>query len=267
MDWKPLLASITGSVDEELRLRNAYLAAENRILRNQLKRRRVQLTDAERKTLAEMGQKLGRQALAEVATMAKPDTILAWHCTCAAQTCDRSPLCKALGRPRIDQELEALVVRMARENRSWGYDRIVGALANLGYRISDQTVGNILKRHGIPPAPARKTTVTWREFIRMHMDLLGATDFFTSEVWTWCGLMMAALLCFIHVGRCTIHGAGLTIWLPTRWMLQITCDATIAALGFLSLGAYLIHDRDGQVCLAFQQTIDAAGVKQVPLPA
>jgi putative transposase len=139
MDWKPLLASITGSDDEELRLRNAYMAAERRILRNQLKRPRVQLTDAERKTLAEMGQKLGRQALAEVATIAKPDTILAWPRTCAAQTCDRSPPCKALGRPRINQELEALVVRMARENRSWGYDRIVGALANTGYRISNQT--------------------------------------------------------------------------------------------------------------------------------
>jgi hypothetical protein len=79
MDWKQLLASIAGSIDEELRLRNAYLAAENRSLRNQLKGRRVQLTDAERKTLAEMGQKLGRQALAKVATIAKPDTILAWH--------------------------------------------------------------------------------------------------------------------------------------------------------------------------------------------
>jgi putative transposase len=77
------------------------------------------------------------------------------------------------------------VVRMARENRSWGYDRIVGALHNLGYRVSDQTVGNILKRYGIPPAPERKKTTTWQEFIRLHMDVLVATNFFTSEVWTW----------------------------------------------------------------------------------
>jgi putative transposase len=86
--------------------------------------------------------------------VAKPDTILAWHRTLMVQPSDNSQPRKFLGRPRIDQELEALVVRMARENRSWGYDRIVGALANLGYRISDQTVGNILKRHGIPPAPS-----------------------------------------------------------------------------------------------------------------
>jgi putative transposase len=124
MDWKKLLGSITGSVDEELRLRNAYLVAENRLLRQQIPGS-VQLTDSERKALAEMGQKLGNQALAEIATVAKPDTILAWHRTCADRQCDSSPLPKSVGRPRIDKELEDLVMRMARENRSWGYDRIV----------------------------------------------------------------------------------------------------------------------------------------------
>src|SRR5262245_49476922 len=143
MDWKQLLTSITGSVDEELRLRNAYLAVENRILRNQIKARRVLLTDAERKMLAEIGHKLGRQALQEVATLARPATILAWHRKCMDQQHAHAPQRQAVGRPRIEQEIEDLVVRMARENRAWGYDRIVGALANLGYMISDQTVGNI----------------------------------------------------------------------------------------------------------------------------
>jgi transposase len=90
---------------------------------------------------------------------------------------------KALGRPKIAPELEVLVVRMAQENRSWGYDRIVGAF-NLGYTISHQTVGNILKRQGIPPVPDRKYITTWQEFIRTHMDVLVTTDFFTTEVWT-----------------------------------------------------------------------------------
>ena len=135
----------------------------------------------ERKTLAEIGQKLGRKALEEIATIAQPDTILAWHRKLVAQTRDGTQPRTSVGRPRIDKELEDLVVRMARENRSWGYDRMVGALANLGYRISDQTVGNILKRHGIPPAPERKKTTTWQEFIRIHMDVLMATDFFSSR--------------------------------------------------------------------------------------
>jgi ribosomal protein S26 len=109
MDWKQLLGHITRPVDEELRRRTAYLAAENRILRNQIKARRVQLTDAERKTLAEIGQKLGRQVLEKIATVAKPDTILGWHRTLVAQTCGSSQPRKALGRSRITQELEANV--------------------------------------------------------------------------------------------------------------------------------------------------------------
>ena len=157
MDWKSLLAYITGSVDQELLLRNEYLVTENRMLRQQITSR-VRLSDGERKTLAEIGKKLGKQGPAEVATIVKPETILAWHRKLVAQKCDGSIQRKAPGRPTIDPELETLVVRMAQENRSWGYDRIVGALANLGYTVSDQTVGNILKRHGIAPAPEPKTT-------------------------------------------------------------------------------------------------------------
>jgi putative transposase len=117
MDWKQLLAYISGSVDEELLLRNAYLVTENRLLRQQIKGR-VQLTDAERRTLAEIGKQLGKKALEEVAHIVKPDTILGWHRTLVAQKFDGSKQRKALGRPRIDKELEDLVVRMAQENRS-----------------------------------------------------------------------------------------------------------------------------------------------------
>lgn len=152
-------AYITGTVDQALLLRTASLVTEHRILRNQSKGR-VSLRDGERKTLAVIGQQLGKQALQEVAKSVKPDTILGWHRKLVAQKFDGSHQRKAPGRPTIDQELEALVVRMAQENRSWGYDRIVGALANLGYTISDQTVGNILKRHDLPPASERKTTTT-----------------------------------------------------------------------------------------------------------
>ena len=89
MDWKTLLAYITGTVDQELLLRNEYLVTENRILRNQITGR-VRLTDGERKTLAEIGQKLGKQALKEVAKIVKPDTILGWHRQLVAQQCDGS---------------------------------------------------------------------------------------------------------------------------------------------------------------------------------
>lgn len=158
---------ITRSVVQKPRLRNEYLASENRILCNQVKGR-VQLSDGDRQALAESSQQVGTQALGEIATMAKPETILAWHRTFVTRKGDGLKPLKALGRPCVDQELEAVVMRMARDNRSWGYDRMVGALRHLGYTVSAQTVGNILKRHGIPPAPERKTTTTWREFIRSH---------------------------------------------------------------------------------------------------
>jgi putative transposase len=266
MDWKQLLAYITGSVDQELLVRNEYLVTENRILRQQITGR-VRLSDGERKTLAEIGKKLGRQALAEVATIVKPETILAWHRTLVAKKFDGSPQRKAPGRPPVDAELEALVVRLAQENRSWGYDRIVGGLRHLGYTISDRTVGNILKRHGISPAPERRKTTTWHEFIRTHMDMLVATDFFTAEVWTLGGLVTYYVLFFLHLGSRSIHIAGATPHPDARWMRQIARNVTIAGWGFLSSGQYLIHDRDGKFCPAFQQTIEAAGVTLIPLPA
>ena len=137
-------------------------------------------------------------------------------------------------------------MRMARENRSWGYDRIVGALANLGYTISAQTVGNILKRHGIPPAPERKTTTTWKEFILAHMEVLVATDFFTAEVWTLGGLVTYYVLFFIHLSSRQVHVAGMTPHPHQAWMTQVARNVTMEQWGFLSSGQYLIHDRDGK---------------------
>src|SRR6266545_6906351 len=155
---------------------------------------------------------------------------------------------------------------MAQENRGWGYDRIAGALVHLGYTISDQTVGNILKRHGIPPASERKRTTTWHEFIHAHMDVLVATDFFTTEVWTWCGLVTYYILFFIRLGTREVHVAGVTSHPDERWMLQIARNATMADWGILSPGHYLIHDRDRKFCPAFQRLIDNAGVMRVMLP-
>ena len=265
MDWKALLAYITGSVDQELLLRNEYLVTENRILRHQIKGR-VRLSNGERTTLAEIGKKLGKQALAEVATIVQPDTILAWHRRLVAKKFDGSQQRKAPGRPAIAQELEALVVLMAQENRSWGYDRIVGALKHLGYTISDQTVGNILKRHGILPAPERKKTTTWKEFIRTHMDVLVATDFFTTEVWTKAGLVTYYVLFFIHLASRKVYVAGVTPHPDERWMVQVARNVTMEEWGILSPGQYLIHDRDTKFCAAFHHLIDEAGVERVVLP-
>jgi putative transposase len=135
-------------------------------------------------------------------------------------------------------------VRLAQENRAWGYDRIAGVLAHLGYTISDQTVGNILKRHGSRPAPERKKTATWQEFIRAHMDVLVATDFFTTEVWTLCGLVTYYVLFFIRISPRGVHVAGVTPHPDQRWMVQMAYNVTMAEWGCLSSGQYLIHDTE-----------------------
>jgi putative transposase len=195
MDWARILAYVTVTVDQELLARNEYLAAENRIMKAQLKGR-LKLSDTERGALGGIGHRLGRKALAEVATVARPDTILGWYRKLIARKFDGSKARNGPGRPRINREVEQLIIRMAKENRDWGYDRIAGALANLGYEIYDQTVGNVLQRHGLPPAPERQRTTTWAAFIRTHQALLVGTDFFAAEVLTLRGLETYYVLFF-----------------------------------------------------------------------
>jgi putative transposase len=137
MDWARMLAYVTGTVDQELLARNEYLAAENRFMKAQLNGR-LKLSDAERGALGEIGHRLGRKVLADVASVARPDTILGWYRKLVARKFDGSKARRGPGRPRIKRNVEELIIRMASENLDWGYDRIAGALANLGYEISDQ---------------------------------------------------------------------------------------------------------------------------------
>ena len=180
---------------------------------------RMHLSDPERSTLAEIGKRLGRAALQQVACVAKPDTILAWYRRLIARKFDGSKLGTSPGRPRIAPEVEALIVRFARENSGWGYDRIVGALANLGHPVSDQTVGNILRRYGIQPAPKRSQNTTWKDFIASHMAVLAGTDFFTVEVLTWRGLATYYVLFFIHLESRRVNLAGLSKHPTAEWMI------------------------------------------------
>jgi len=264
--WVRLLAYVTGSVSQELMLRNEYLVAENRIIRAKLPSR-LRLSDPVRATLAEVGKRLGRKALREVACVAKPDTILAWYRRLIARKFDGSKHRQYPGRPRIQAELEALVVRMARENSGWGYDRIVGALANLGHRLSDQAVGNILRRHGIAPAPKRGQTTSWKDFIATHMAVLAGADFFTEEVLTWRGLVTYYVLFFLHLESRRVSVAGITRHPDQEWMEQIARSATQEIWGYLEGCRYVLHDRYMKFCVSFRSVLAAGGVKAIPLPA
>jgi putative transposase len=264
--WARLLAYVTGLVNQKLLLQNEYLIAENRILRAHLPAR-MRLSDPERSTLAEIGKRLGRTALQQVACVAKPDTILAWYRRLIARKFDGSKHRASSGRPPTAPEVEALIVRFARENPGWGYDRIVGALANLGHSVSDQTVGNILRRYGIAPAPKRSQKTTWKDFIASHMAVLAGADFFTVEVLTWRGLATYYVLFFIHLETRRISLAGLTRHPTSEWMLQMARNATDESSGFLRGQRYLLHDRDTKFCAAFLDVLRSSGIQPLALPA
>jgi putative transposase len=266
MVWARLLAYVTGAINQELLLKNEYLVAENRILRTKVKGRLV-LSKDEKVTLAEIARLLGRKALEEITSVAQPDTILGWYRNLIARKFDGSRFRLRAGRPKIDPEIENLVVRMARENLGWGYDRIVGALENLGHRISDQTVGNILKRHGISPSRKRKQTVRWKDFIRAHMAVLAGTDFFTVELLTLKGLVTYYVLFFIHLESRKICIAGMTPYPDEEWMNQRARNVTLEDWGFLSGCRYVLHDRDAKFCQSFRQTMESGNVEPIRLPA
>ena len=266
MDWARILAFVTGTLDQDVLVRNEYLAAENRILKAQLKGR-LKLSDVERATLGEIGHRLGRRALAEVATVARPDTILAWYRKLVAHKFDGSKARRGPGRPRVTREVEQLIVRMAEENRDWGYDRIAGALANLGHKICDQTVGNVLQRYGLLPAPERKRTTTWPAFIQTHLALLAGTDFFTAEVLTLRGLVTYYVLFFIHLESRRVAIAGITVHPEEPWMTQIARNVTMEGCGILRDCCYLLHDRDTKYTRSFRAIIASGQVEPLALPA
>jgi putative transposase len=155
---------------------------------------------------------------------------------------------------------------IASENPTWGYDRIQGALANLGHTISDATVGNILRRHGIEPAPDRKRQTTWQTFLQAHWDVLAAVDFTTVEVWTMNGLVTVYLLFVMELATRRVHFAGSTTSPAEAWMRQVARNLTDAEDGFLNGKRYLLMDRDAKFSAAYRAILGNAGVAPVRLP-
>jgi hypothetical protein len=184
-----------------------------------------------------------------------------------ARKFDGSKARRGPGRPRVKREVEELIIRMASENRDWGYDRIAGALANLGHEISDETVGNVLRRHGLPPASERKRTTTWATFIRTHPALLAGTDFFTAEVLTLRGLVIYYVLFFIHLESRRVDIAGITVHPDEPWMKQIARNATLEDCGALRDCGCLLHDRDTKFTRSFRAIIVSGRVEPLALPA
>ena len=238
-----LLIAVSGWMNERQSQVIAYLREENRVLREQLGGKRLRFTDDQRRRLAAKAKGLGRKALVDLGTIVTPETLLAWHRRLIAQKYDGSKR-RGPGRPRTPDEIEALVVRMARGNRAWGYRRIQGALANLGHDIGRGTIAEILARHGMEPAPERARKTTWKEFLAQHWDLIVAADFFTIEAWTMRGLQRFIVLFILELSTRKVKIAGIAPMANGLWMSQLGRNLTDAVDGILRGKRFLIHDRD-----------------------
>jgi putative transposase len=262
-----LIAMVTGWIQRHQQRVIIYLQEENRVLNAHLDGRRLRLTNTERRRLAALAHPLGRQRLKEIPTVATPDTLLCWYRRLIAQKFDGSHHRRHLGRPRVAEEIEQLVVRVAEENATWGYRRIQGALANLGYSIDALTVRNILRRHHLDPAPRRRQAgMSWQQFLKIHWQVLAATDFFTVEVATWHGLVTYYVLVVMELATRRVQIAGVTPHPTAAFMQQCARQLTDPLDGFLLGKRFLLHDRDTKFTRAFDTLLQESGVEPLLLP-
>ena len=238
---------------------------ENRVLREQLGPKRIGFTDKQRGVLAEKGQAVGRKQLKQIASIASPDTILRWFRELVAKKYDGSKWRRPgpVGNP---SEIKDLVVQMARENRTWVYTRLVGAMANLGYKVGRNTVKHILQEAGVPPAPERRQGMPWKLFLSVHWDAIAAADFFSVEVMTLKGLTRYMVLVVMELKTRRVEVAGIAHDPYGAWMMQMGRNLLDREEGFLIDKRDLLVDRDPLLTADFQRLLGDSDVELVRLP-
>ena len=260
-----LLLILAGWINRHQQDAIEYLLTENQVLREKLGKGRILLNNHQRRRLALKGKALSRKTLDKLATIVRPDTLLRWHRELIARRWDHSGKRQTFGRPRIRQEIVDLALRFAQENPTWGYDRIQGALANVGFHISDTTVSNILKAHGIEPAPDRQRRTAWSTFLEAHWDTISAAGFTTVEVWTRSGLVTFYILVVMHLKTRQVEMAGTTPHPNSIWVQQVGRNLTDSVDGFFHLSTHVILGRDTKH-LPLRQILESNNIDAVVLP-
>ena len=227
------------------------------MLKEQLGRKRLRLTDDQRRRLAAKGKPLGRRILNRFATIVTPDSILRWHRRLIAAH-HTYPHKERLGRPGIMKVIRELIVRMATENASWGYLRIQGELKKLDHRAGKTTIATTLKDNGIQPSPDRPTS--WRTFLKAHADAICGMDFFTVDVWTKRGLVTHYVLLAIQHATRRVEIAGVTTHPNASFMAQVARNLTDQVDGFLHGQRFLVVDNAPSFTKQFDSILAAAGV-------
>ena len=257
-----VLAVLTGWLNRQERRSLAYLVEENRVLRRQLGGQRLQFTDDDRRRLAVLGHRVGRRVLRQIATVVTPDTILRWHRQLIARKWTYRG--KRSSRHGVLAEIRRVVVRMAEENPTWGYTRIQGVLKNVGHRVGRSTIARILRGHGLPPVPARPTS--WQTFLRAHWGAIAGADFFTTEVWTWRGLVTCYTMFVIDLASRRVHIVGSTPHPNDLFMRQVGRTLTAADEGVLVGHRVLICDRDAKWSAPVRAQLGEVGIHVVQTP-
>ncbi len=227
-----------------------------------MKGRKLRLNDDQRRRLAAKGKQIGRRLLNRVATIVTPDTIMRWHRRLIAAKWTYQQ--RRGGRRGVMREIKALIVRLAKENATWGYTRIQGTLKDLGHRVGRTTVSRTLKSEGIKPAPDRPSS--WKTFLKAHWGEVAATDFFTSEVWTPRGLVTYYTLFLIDLRTRRVHIAGSTPNPNDSFMAQVARNLTDVVDGFLLRHRFLICDRDTKFTDQFRRLLKGSGIDTVLTP-
>ena len=259
-----LLACLAGWINREQQRMIEYLQAENKVLREMLGESRLRFNDDQRRRLAAKGKEVGRKGLLQIGSLVTPDTLLRWHRQLIAEkwTFKR----KTEGRPKTKQEIAELVLKMAKENLTWGYLRIAGELASLGHEICANTVKAILKESGLERAPERRKGMSWTDFIKTHWETLAACDFFTTEVWTKNGLITFYIFFVMELKTRRVSIAGITTQPDSAFMTQVAKELTNPFDGFLLGKSHLLMDRDTKFTEQFRGILKSEGVSAVQLP-
>jgi transposase InsO family protein len=256
-----VLSVLTGWLDRREREAIAYLIEENRLLRRQLGGHRLRLTDDDRRRLAARAYRLGRATLRELATIARPDTLLRWHRQLIARKWTYARTSRQRG---VVLEIRHLVVRMATENPTWGYTRIQGALTNVGHHVGRSTIRRILQVAGLPPVPERPTS--WQTFVKAHWGSIAGADFFTTEVWTWRGLITFYTVFVIDLASRRVQILGSTPHPEALFMEQVVRTLAMAEDAMAPAPQVLICDRDRKWSGDVRRRLHEAGIRVVLTP-
>ena len=261
---KFILLCLAGWMNREQQAVIDYQREEIRVLM-EIHGKRPRFDDEQRRRLATKAKKIRYGKLKEIANIATPQTLFRWFRKLVGKKYDSSKTRRA-GRPSKKEEIVQLVLKMAMENERWGYTRIRDAVNNLDHEISRDTVANILRDHGIEPAPERGPRTTWAAFLNRHWEVLAATDLFTVEVWTLRGIVRYHVLFFMRLWTREVHIAGITEKGNGPWMEQVARNLTDGIDGFLRGYKYLIHDRDPLFTPRFLKILKDEDVESVRLP-